>query len=276
MILKYRGTMIRLFSLKRFILVTLGVCAIFAVLVLYEIIIISSLNNVDSLYNSRGSLALSLPQTSPRPQKTATTPAVDRIKLSAAAKENINNFIPQERISRILHPTIELTQKLAEKENINNTAPQERISATLHPTIELTQKQSVPRKIAKLREIVRYVNNKQYIRNEEKFGRDFSQRSIVIVVQVHDRVGYFSHLLRSLSRAKGIEDALLIISNDYYSGETNKLVKSIDFCRVIQIFFPFSLQLYPNEFPGSDPNDCPRNITKEKSVCRLAPYCFLI
>ena len=203
MIFKYRGTTIRLFSKKLFILVTLGVCAIFAVLALHEMITFNSLNNIDSPPSSGGGLYLNPPQTSPRLQEAVTTPAIDRIKLSAAAKENINNIIPQERISKTLHPTIELTQKLR-----------------------------VPPEIAKLREIVRYVNDKQYMRNEEKFGRDFSQRSIVMIVQVHDRVDYFSYLLKSLSRAKGIEDALLIISNDYYSEEINKLVESIDFCRV--------------------------------------------
>jgi len=34
----------------------------------------------------------------------------------------------------------------------------------------------------------------------------------------------------------------------------------------MQIFFPYSLQQYPNEFPGEDPRDCPRNVNKEQSV----------
>ena len=36
--------------------------------------------------------------------------------------------------------------------------------------------------------------------------------------------------------------------------------------QVIQVFFPFSLQLYPNKFPGEDPKDCPRNMKKEEYV----------
>ena len=34
----------------------------------------------------------------------------------------------------------------------------------------------------------------------------------------------------------------------------------------MQIFFPYSQQLYPEEFPGSDPNDCPRDTAKAKWV----------
>ena len=29
-----------------------------------------------------------------------------------------------------------------------------------------------------------------------------------------------------------------------------------------QIFYPYSIQLYPHKFPGSDPRDCPRNLKK--------------
>lgn len=34
----------------------------------------------------------------------------------------------------------------------------------------------------------------------------------------------------------------------------------IDFCRVLQIFYPYSIQIYPNEFPGFHRNDCPYNM----------------
>ncbi|XP_017462036.1 PREDICTED: uncharacterized protein LOC108355373 isoform X3 [Rhagoletis zephyria] len=32
---------------------------------------------------------------------------------------------------------------------------------------------------------------------------------------------------------------------------------------VIQIFYPYSIQTHPNEFPGVDPNDCPRDMKKD-------------
>ena len=37
--------------------------------------------------------------------------------------------------------------------------------------------------------------------------------------------------------------------------------------QVVKTFFPKSMQLYPNEFPGKSPNDCPRDISREKLVC---------
>lgn len=233
MIFKYRGTTIRLFSTKLFILVTLGVCAIFAVFTLHEMITFNPLNHSDSPPDESGGLDLNVAQTGSRLQEDVKTAIVGS---NAAANENINKNVPQERIA-----------------------------TTLHATVKISQNRSVMPEIAKLRDFVRSLNEKEYIRNVDKFGTEFSQSSIVIIIQVHDRVDYFSHLLKSLSRAKGIENAFLVISNDYYSEEINRHVESIDFCRVLQIFFPFSYQLYPNQFPGTDPNDCPRDITKEKA-----------
>ena len=199
---KYRGTTIRLFSTKLFILVTLAVCAIFAVLSLHEMTTFHSVKHSDSLPSGSGVLELNPPLTRPSLQEPVATLA--RNGPATAVKANVNNNIPQE----------------------------ERITKTfIHPTVTLT-KPSVLTEIEKLREIVRSANEKEFIRNREKFGVEFSKTSIVMIVQVHDRADYFSHLLKSLSRAKGIEDALLIISSDYYSADINRLVESIDFCRV--------------------------------------------
>lgn len=49
------------------------------------------------------------------------------------------------------------------------------------------------------------------------------------------------------------------------------LTQSVFTWQVIQIFFPFADQLYPDQFPGTDPNDCPRDISREKWV----PTCLL-
>ena len=43
----------------------------------------------------------------------------------------------------------------------------------------------------------------------------------------------------------------------------NTLVHSIDFCKVLQLFYPHSLQTHPNTFPGESPTDCPRDANKE-------------
>lgn len=241
MIFKYGGTTIRLFSTKLFILITLGVCAIFAVLALHEMITANPLNYTPPNRDVGSNLHnLNILPTTLRHENTFKTSSIDGSIRNTAANENINKNLPQGRIT----------------ETVNFIRPTVTVENHIHiasPEIE------------KLRKMVKILNDKEYVRNTEKFGTDFSQSTIVIIVQVHDRVNYFSHLLKSLSRAKGIEHALLIISNDYYSEEINQKVESVDFCRVLQIFFPFSYQLYPKQFPGTDPNDCPRDITKDKA-----------
>lgn len=78
------------------------------------------------------------------------------------------------------------------------------------------------------------------------------------------------HLIVSLAQARDISQALLVFSHDYYDEEINSLIQSVDFCKVIQIFYPFSIQMHPHEFPGEDPNDCPRDIKKDQwGHCKL-------
>lgn len=81
-----------------------------------------------------------------------------------------------------------------------------------------------------------------------------------VVFQVHNRLMYLRHMIVSLALAQGIENTLLVFSHDYYDEEINYVVQSIDFCKVMQIFYPYSIQTHPNEFPGESENDCPRNI----------------
>uniref|UniRef100_A0A3Q2Y3X9 Alpha-1,6-mannosyl-glycoprotein 2-beta-N-acetylglucosaminyltransferase n=1 Tax=Hippocampus comes TaxID=109280 RepID=A0A3Q2Y3X9_HIPCM len=92
---------------------------------------------------------------------------------------------------------------------------------------------------------------------------------------VHNRPDYLKLLVDSLRGARGVESILLIFSHDYWSPEINNVVNSVDFCQVLQIFFPFSIQLYPQEFPGNDPRDCPRDIPKKEALklgCINAEY----
>lgn len=83
-------------------------------------------------------------------------------------------------------------------------------------------------------------------------------------LQVHNRITYLRHLIVSLAQAPGISQTLVVFSHDYYNEEINALVQSIDFCKVMQLFYPYSLQTHQLEFPGEDPNDCPRDIKKEQ------------
>lgn len=123
------------------------------------------------------------------------------------------------------------------------------------------------------RSIERY-NEYQTIINEEIFG-PLQNDSIIIVVQVHKRIYYLRHLIVSLAQAKDISKALLIFSHDFYDEEINELVQSIDFCKVMQIFYPHSIQVHENTFPGTDPKDCKRDMKKEQATivkCQNAEY----
>uniref|UniRef100_A0A6J0SJZ7 Alpha-1,6-mannosyl-glycoprotein 2-beta-N-acetylglucosaminyltransferase n=1 Tax=Pogona vitticeps TaxID=103695 RepID=A0A6J0SJZ7_9SAUR len=95
-----------------------------------------------------------------------------------------------------------------------------------------------------------------------------AEGGLAVVVQVHDRGAHLRQLLASLRRAAGVERVLLVLSHDVWSPELNALAASVDFCAVLQVFFPFSRQLYPAEFPGSDPRDCPRDLGRAAALRR--------
>jgi len=125
------------------------------------------------------------------------------------------------------------------------------------------------------RGIVFQLNFDQTIRNEGRFKAVRHRDDPVVVVQVHNRPDYLKLLIDSLRKAEGVENILLIFSHDFWSPEINQVVASVDFCQVLQIFFPFSIQLYPHEFPGNDPQDCPRDISKKDALklgCINAEY----
>lgn len=119
--------------------------------------------------------------------------------------------------------------------------------------------------ILDVKRLVEIYNSRQLIKGEEKFG-SLANDSIVIVVQVHKRLFYLRQLISSLAEAKDISTTLLIFSHDFYDDDINNLVQSIEFCKVMQIFYPFSIQTHPNQFPGTDPKDCERNTTKQKAL----------
>ncbi|XP_066562157.1 alpha-1,6-mannosyl-glycoprotein 2-beta-N-acetylglucosaminyltransferase [Amia ocellicauda] len=103
-------------------------------------------------------------------------------------------------------------------------------------------------------------NFRQFIRNGDRFPAD---PELVLVVQVHNRPAYLKLLVDSLKKSSEVHNILLIFSHDYFSQEISDIVQDITFCKVLQIYFPYSLQLYTSEFPGQDPKDCPRDISRE-------------
>ncbi|KAM8826868.1 alpha-1,6-mannosyl-glycoprotein 2-beta-N-acetylglucosaminyltransferase [Synchiropus picturatus] len=152
------------------------------------------------------------------------------------------------------------------------------------PLVQLNETRTEKLKVSKpdvdnatlvYRGIVFQLNFDQTIRNEEKFKTARQKDDLVVVVQVHNRPDYLKLLVDSLRKSRGVESILLIFSHDYWSPDINKVVASVDFCQVLQIFFPFSIQLYPQEFPGHDPKDCPRDIPKKEALkigCINADY----
>ncbi|XP_002735827.1 alpha-1,6-mannosyl-glycoprotein 2-beta-N-acetylglucosaminyltransferase-like [Saccoglossus kowalevskii] len=107
-------------------------------------------------------------------------------------------------------------------------------------------------------------NHRQHIRNLDKFPTRPSD-GVVIVVQAHQRHEYLQYLVNSMRTVPEINEVLLVISLDWYSDEMNAIVDNIDFCQVVQLFYPYSIQVYQDEFPGFHPNDCPRDMPKSKA-----------
>ncbi|KAM6130796.1 LOW QUALITY PROTEIN: alpha-1,6-mannosyl-glycoprotein 2-beta-N-acetylglucosaminyltransferase [Pterocles gutturalis] len=124
------------------------------------------------------------------------------------------------------------------------------------------------------RSLIYRLNFDQPVRNAGRFPVR-AAADVVLVVQVHDRAEHLRLLLESLRRAAGVENVLLVLSHDLWAEELNQLAARVDFCPVLQVFFPFSIQLYPNEFPGHDPRDCPRDVGKAAALrlgCINAEY----
>ena len=120
------------------------------------------------------------------------------------------------------------------------------------------------------------LNSNVRIRNFHYIKKFFSQNGtemtitsnqsefLVILVQVHNRIEYLKEVIDAMSRVKYIDDSLVIFSHDFENEKINSLIEGIDFCSTMQIFYPYSIQFYPNSFPGRDPNDCPEKIGKAK------------
>lgn len=124
------------------------------------------------------------------------------------------------------------------------------------------------------RSLVYQLNFDQMLKNVENSGT-WTPGELVLVVQVHNRPEYLRLLLDSLRKVQDIDEVLVIFSHDFWSSEINQLIAGVHFCPVLQVFFPFSIQLYPSEFPGSDPRDCPRDLKKSAALklgCINAEY----
>ncbi|XP_022691300.1 uncharacterized protein LOC111261786 isoform X2 [Varroa jacobsoni] len=144
--------------------------------------------------------------------------------------------------------------------------------------IEPSTRAQAPRSEASsyVRSYVAELNRMQTIYNEDVYG-PLAEHDVVIVVQVHNRWTYLEALVDSLRAVPNINRTLLIFSHDFYdaNGVIEELPKIVTFTKMMQIFYPSSIQLEPNRFPGDDPKDCPRDATKsiaKKLGCQNAAY----
>uniref|UniRef100_A0A340TZT3 Alpha-1,6-mannosyl-glycoprotein 2-beta-N-acetylglucosaminyltransferase n=1 Tax=Glossina morsitans morsitans TaxID=37546 RepID=A0A340TZT3_GLOMM len=103
-------------------------------------------------------------------------------------------------------------------------------------------------------------NDMKTVLNEGSFA-SLTNDSLIIVVQVHTRVTYLGYLIGSLGQSRNIGKVLLIFSHDYYDADINELVKSIKFCDVIQIFYPYPVHWHPK---------CPQDAEETSDKCNVA------
>lgn len=108
--------------------------------------------------------------------------------------------------------------------------------------------------IKEIKTQIKQINLGQTIHN--MFLGPIDHKTQIIVIQVHSNLFYFQKLLESLKQARGISEALLVFSHDYYDNGINNAVRSVHFAKYMQIFYPYSIQLYPNVYPGYDSKLC--------------------
>lgn len=107
-------------------------------------------------------------------------------------------------------------------------------------------------------------------RNSDQFPK-LPKDHITIVLYVHNRAQYLQVVVDSLSRVVGINETLLIVSHDGHFDEMNKIVEGIRFCRVKQIFAPYSPHVFNDSFPGVSPADCKDKDDRVKKKCDGTP-----
>ena len=97
-----------------------------------------------------------------------------------------------------------------------------------------------------LKEFIKKHNSKPTVINHKYLINHsiLAPNTLIILIQVHKRLQNLEWLVKSLSNIKFINQTLIIFSHDYYDIAINKFIKSIKFASVLQIYYPFMLQLY--------------------------------
>lgn len=104
------------------------------------------------------------------------------------------------------------------------------------------------------------------IANHSSTNQYPAPKFLVLLIQIHSRFTYLKALVDSLRNTRHINETLVIFSHDVYNPEMNDFIAGISFCATLQLFYPFSIQAYPNQFPGKDPNDCDKGMSKQQAI----------
>lgn len=129
-------------------------------------------------------------------------------------------------------------------------------------------------KVLTMKKLIKEINENQHINNNNAF-KYFKAENSVVVIQVHSDIRYLAVLLDSIRRVIGITRSLIIFCHDYYDDRINNVIRNITFAKVMQIFYPYSIQLHPNIYPGKDSqtwdawtNDENANTPRNKSLAQ--------
>jgi hypothetical protein len=117
---------------------------------------------------------------------------------------------------------------------------------------QTTRKSTVILEDNELKIKVKQLNKQQTIHNANYLDSNKATSLLVILIQVHNRSDYLMHLIDSLKNVQHINKSLIVFSHDYYDDKINSMILEHlkNSCAFMQIFYPFSNQIYLNKFPG--------------------------
>ena len=104
-----------------------------------------------------------------------------------------------------------------------------------------------------LRERAKLLNKEQTVLNEHVCRDALATAGddlVVYVIMTHDRVDRMQTLLDSMRTMANLDTTLVVISQDMFTRELDELIATVDFVCTVRIFYPGSLQLNPDRFPG--------------------------
>lgn len=173
-------------------------------------------------------------------------------------KPSVGNSSPTKLLSKNSHQLNNQSIRLKKFINNANLNPKIRNKQFIFNLLQRQKEQEANKEIG----LVSTVNSK----DKKKINVYKAPTFLVILIQVHSRLSYLKELIQSLKETKHIEDTLVVFSHDIIDSDMNDLINTIDFCATLQIFYPFSLQIYSDTFPGRDPNDCTKSMGKKQAI----------